>query len=470
MKSIKALFIDKDGQELRRAKSYLKKENEHLDINIAQSGKKALDMMDSKDFNLIVFSIDSSTCSDLLKNIFQKKEENTPIIIYADEKYPALAVKSLNLGVDAYLVKHTENDLEQLSKTIEEKVKKYNSNSNNKVNIKEDDFRSFLDSISDWVWEMDKEGVHTYSNSAVKDILGYEIDEVVDHSAWKLWPDKDKENIDKEEFKEYLKDGKTWKNFASRFKHKDGKTKYLESTGIPIYDEDDNLLGYRGMDRDITEKRRAQKRERFLHSLLRHDIKNKIQITKGYLQLMDDVDSKDEFMDSLNKAKESLDEEENLIDKISYLREIDEKDEVSSVNLKTYIEKGIDNNISFLEESEVDVLTDGLDKDVMGGELLEELFKNLIENSLNHSNCETISITAEDDSENLKIIFEDDGDGIPKDKKKVIFDKNYKGSKSKGSGLGLFLVKRIVDTYGGEITVKDSSMGGARFDIRLNTC
>ncbi|MFW6197197.1 MAG: ATP-binding protein, partial [Thermoplasmatota archaeon] len=404
----------------------------------------------------------------LLKNICQKKEEDTPIIIYTDGKYPDLAVKSLNLGVDAYLVKDAENDLEQLSKTIEEKVK--TNNNNNKVNIKENDFRSFLDSISDWVWEMDKEGVHTYSNSAVKDILGYEIDEVVDHSAWKLWPDKDKENIDKEEFKEDLKDGKTWKNFASRFKHKDGKTKYLESTGIPIYDEHDNLLGYRGMDRDITEKRRAQKRERFLHSLLRHDIKNKIQVTKGYLQLMENVDSKDELMDFLNKAKESLKEEENLIDKISYLRKIDEKDEVSSVNLKTYIEKGIDNNISILEESEVDVLTDGLDKDVMGGELLEELFTNLIENSLNHSNCETISITAEDDSDDLKIIFEDDGEGIPKDVKELVFDKNYKGSKSKGSGLGLFLVKRIVDTYGGEITVKDSHMGGARFDIRLNGC
>ncbi|MFW6375837.1 MAG: sensor histidine kinase, partial [Thermoplasmatota archaeon] len=78
--------------------------------------------------------------------------------------------------------------------------------------------------------------------------------------------------------------------------------------------------------------------------------------------------------------------------------------------------------------------------------------------------------TAEDDSDDLKIIFEDDGEGIPKDVKELVFDKNYKGSKSKGSGLGLFLVKRIVDTYGGEITVKDSHMGGARFDIRLNGC
>lgn len=473
MQKINVLFVNGDPQDLDNTSDHLEDSEYNFNITKTETIEDTSTVFAEEEFDAVVFFNDdpNSNLSSLLRDI-KKKGKDIPSIIYSDEKEADLAIEALNSGADAYILKGDGDDnLDKLKETILQKVDvdTEKKDVNDLLSIKEEDFRSFMNSITDWVWEMDKDGIHTYSNSAVKDILGYEIDEVVGHSAWKLWPEEDKKKVEKEKFQENLKDGEKWENFAGKFRHKDGSKKYLESTGIPVYDDDGDLLGYRGIDRDITERRRAQKRERFLHSLLRHDIKNKIQVTKGYLQLMEDFDTEDELQDYLKKAKESLNEEENLIDKISYLRKIEEKDEIETVKLNRYIDRSINNNSSLIENSGVDIQTDGIDVEVKGGELLEELFSNLIENSLNHSSCEKIWISAKKDSDEIKVMFEDDGKGILEDEKDTIFDKKSKGTESKGSGLGLYLVKRIVNTYGGEITVKDSDMGGARFDIILNS-
>ena len=115
------------------------------------------------------------------------------------------------------------------------------------------DFLQFVDTLQDWVWEMDKEGVHTYSNLAVKEILGYEVEEVVGESVIKLWGEFATE-ASINYMKSKLHQAKAWKNIKGKFQHKDGSLIYTESTGHPIFDQQNNLIGYRGVDRDITQK------------------------------------------------------------------------------------------------------------------------------------------------------------------------------------------------------------------------
>ena len=62
---------------------------------------------------------------------------------------------------------------------------------------------------------------------------------------------------------------------------------------------------------------------------------------------------------------------------------------------------------------------------------------------------------------------EDDGKGIPDDVKEKIFEKGYKQGENAGSSSGMFLVKETVESYGGNISVKDSELGGGRFDVHL---
>ena len=74
------------------------------------------------------------------------------------------------------------------------------------------------------------------------------------------------------------------------------------------------------------------------------------------------------------------------------------------------------------------------------------------------------------EQDSVKFILEDEGPGIEDDVKSRIFDKFYQvdGShKAEGNGLGLALVKRIVDSAGGTINAENREYGGCRFVIEL---
>ncbi|MFW5928479.1 MAG: sensor histidine kinase [Thermoplasmatota archaeon] len=118
-------------------------------------------------------------------------------------------------------------------------------------------------------------------------------------------------------------------------------------------------------------------------------------------------------------------------------------------------------------EKNIEIIYKKKDYVVQGGPLLQELFSNIIENSVEHSDCDKIMISCKEVDDVLMIVFEDDGKGISKDDKKKIFERGFKKGESAGSGLGMYLVKQIAENYGGKVEVKDSRMGGARFDVHL---
>ena len=119
-------------------------------------------------------------------------------------------------------------------------------------------YHSFVRSLTDWVWEIDMNGVHTYSNPAVESILGYKVDEVVGHHITELWLDNAKTPKILKLLKNTLDSGTGWKNFLGKFKHKNGSIIIMESTAIPIFNSENKLIGYRGIDHDITERKRAE--------------------------------------------------------------------------------------------------------------------------------------------------------------------------------------------------------------------
>ncbi len=336
------------------------------------------------------------------------------------------------------------------------------------TDLKEMDFNleDILETMTDWVWMMDTDGCHVYSNEAVESLLGYKREEIIGKPTWKYWPDADRENIDEDGFKKYLKKGEGWNNYPGRFKHRDGSTRFLESSAVPLFDEKDTLLGYVGIDRDITKRKRLADKQKFLHSLLRHDLKNKIQITRGYLHLLEDGLLDDVSEEFLQKALSSLTRQSELIDKITKLGMIDEKPN-KEVNLRKHVESAIQQIDGKKEGSDIDIKTFDNEFRVLGGDLLVEIFFNLIENSLEHSGCDTIELSAEQEGEEIIVTYEDNGKGVPQNEKNKIFEKGFKGPNSRGSGLGMYLIERILEDYGGEITLEDCTRCGTRFKISL---
>jgi signal transduction histidine kinase len=122
-------------------------------------------------------------------------------------------------------------------------------------------------------------------------------------------------------------------------------------------------------------------------------------------------------------------------------------------------------NIIFNPEAEITI-----EGDVF---LLQMAFNNLIENALKYSSKDSsIYVMLVKKENNCQITITDEGNGIPDEDKLKIFEKFYRiGSdatqKSKGTGLGLFLVKRIVDAHKGMVYVKDNQPKGSIFTIQL---
>jgi PAS domain S-box-containing protein len=121
----------------------------------------------------------------------------------------------------------------------------------------EEKFRSFIESTTDWVWSTDRDGVHTYSNPAVTRILGYTPEEVVGRSAFSIMHPDDRSQVE-EQFAALAAEGRGWRNLVIRWRCRDGSHRFLESSAVPILGADGRLKGYRGVDRDITERVKAE--------------------------------------------------------------------------------------------------------------------------------------------------------------------------------------------------------------------
>lgn len=200
--------------------------------------------------------------------------------------------------------------------------------------------------------------------------------------------------------------------------------------------------------------------------MLRHDVRNKTQIVEGYLRLLQNSDLSDQQSDFVEKALKATNEGQEILEKVKTLKEVKEED-TRKVNLKNPLADAIESNRKLVEDEDIIIRWDKNTSSVKGGSLLEELFFNIINNAVNHSDCSNIEISVSDEGNKCCVVIEDDGVGIPDDEKDKVFDKGYKKGTEAGSGLGLHIAKTIVENYGGNIKIKDFDMGGARFEIYL---
>ncbi len=119
--------------------------------------------------------------------------------------------------------------------------------------------RSIVETSQDWIWAIDARGRHSYSNAAVQAILGYSPEEIVGVSNLERIHPEDMARV-QALLPESVRTRSGWDNLVVRWRHKDGSWRFLESNAVPIVDAHGGLAGLRGVDRDITERKRAEDR------------------------------------------------------------------------------------------------------------------------------------------------------------------------------------------------------------------
>ncbi len=254
------------------------------------------------------------------------------------------------------------------------------------------------------------------------------------------------------------------KNYEISYRKKNGGMIIANESAWLIEKNGERII--EGIIHDITQRKKAEEEAEFYNSLLRHDLGNKNQIVLGYLELLQKYDLGEKERELLKKALEAVETSNELITKVRFLHQIEEE-KIRSIDVDKVIKKVAQ---AYKEEAEKNGMEINYKKTgikAMAGILFEEMIANIVENAVKHSGGSILKISASEEGDYCRISIEDDGKGIPDSMKGNIFNKKFKGKESKGSGLGLYIVKKLVEKYGGRIEVSDGTKKGTRFDIYL---
>ncbi|MGA9139164.1 MAG: PAS domain-containing sensor histidine kinase [Methanocella sp.] len=349
--------------------------------------------------------------------------------------------------------------------------------------------RLLLESTDEGIVGVDTRDGCTVINRSALQMLGYTTDEVIGKDMHKLihYRKKDGTPCLKEDCCVYqsVKTGEGCRVSNDVFWRKDGTCLPVEYSSYPIVEEG-IIKGSVVTFTDITERIRAEqeiqdaRRQAELYvDLMGHDINNMNQIGIGYLeQALETIKISDDEKFFITKPLEALYNSSRLIDNVRKLQAVQEniiplKPVDAGLTLEDVIAE-----FSHVTGREVTINYHASARCiVMANDLLKDVFSNIIGNAIKHSQGHlTIDVGlehVEDDGKSYcRVTIDDTGPGIPDDLKGRLFARFQRGTtKASGRGLGLYLVKSLVESYKGRVRVEDRIPGdyskGARFVVEL---
>ncbi|MEA1870551.1 MAG: PAS domain S-box protein [Euryarchaeota archaeon] len=118
-------------------------------------------------------------------------------------------------------------------------------------------FRDVAGTMSDWVWEVDADARYTYCSEKVKDVLGYSVEEMIGKTPFDFILHDGNESAGAA-FAEIVRERHPFRSMENWLRTRDGRSVCMLTSGVPILDDAGELLGYRGVDSDITEQKKAE--------------------------------------------------------------------------------------------------------------------------------------------------------------------------------------------------------------------
>jgi len=389
-------------------------------------------------------------------------------------------------------------EVELLNKRVEEleKIEIKHQKAQKELQEHSEIIQSIVETSQDWIWSIDLQGILTYSNSAIESILGYPLDEILGKPSFNLMHEEDSKLIGKK-MPDFISEKQGWQGLVIRWKHKNGSWRYLESSAVPIIDKDGNILGFRGVDRDITERKKVQEKvnealikaeesEKLKSAFLAnmsHEIRTPMNAIIGFSSLMADAKTEEQRLEFIKIITSNGEHLLNIINDLIDISQIEAgiiKIENELCNINRIIESVLDkyriknkiknsdieiNLHKGLPEIKANLLTDG--------KRLRQILFNLLDNAYKCTDKGNIDYgyvlkQSKDSSDYLEFYVRDTGIGIQKAKQEIIFDRFMQEDTSttrtiEGTGLGLSIVKAIVQLLGGDIWVKSIIGQGSTF-------
>ncbi|MFC7058707.1 PAS domain-containing sensor histidine kinase [Halovenus salina] len=348
------------------------------------------------------------------------------------------------------------------------------------LNQAREQLRQVIDLIPDPIFVKNRDEEILLSNEANAKLVGATTPEEVENKPEpEFFPESDHYEMLRQRDTDVIESGEST-TFEEELTSLVGEKRIVNTTRIPFKDPKTGEKGVLGYARDITEQREyEQKLEEqrdnleVLNQVLRHDIRNDLQLVTTYAELLAEECDGDEITEYINTIQENADHAVGLTETAREIADvmISATPEGQQVNLQTVIKK----EVSEVQSSDLDAAmtydTTIPPVTIKADDMLSSVFRNLLENAIKHNDKTvpevTVSATEQDDVVTIRIA--DNGPGIPDDQKETIFGKGNRGLDSAGTGMGLYLVDTLATRYGGEVWVEDNDPEGAVFVVTFPT-
>ncbi|MDU6113741.1 MAG: PAS domain-containing sensor histidine kinase [Paeniclostridium sordellii] len=349
--------------------------------------------------------------------------------------------------------------------------------------------QTLADAIPDYIFYKDKESkIIGCNKSYSQDLLELDRSEIIGKSDDEL-------PIVNENYENYrIKDlevieSNTTKTYYEQVTLKNNEVIHLETIKTPLLSSNGEVLGLIGIARNINERKKYEEylekaRSEALANIA-HELRTPLNLIFSSVQMLNHrykiVNNKTNQKDSryLNIIKQNgyrlLKLVDNLIDstKLNY-----ENVEFNPQNydLVNFIESICESVSDFANQKGMNVIFDtDIEEKIVGFDLdkMERIILNLLSNALKFNRQgKDIEVTIKDLNENIQISVKDEGIGIPDCEIYKVFDrfkqiKNKKVNSKVGSGIGLSLVKSLVELHGGNIQVESKLGQGSEFIVTI---
>jgi PAS domain S-box-containing protein len=387
----------------------------------------------------------------------------------------SLQTKQTELQVQA---EEMEIQLEELRATNDELEKVTNA-----LRESEERYRTIVETAAEGIWISDTDGRTTFVNKRMAEMIGYDPEDMIGKMAYDFMDEKTRADVRQslEQRRQGLKD-----NFERKLICRDGSTVWALVSATPLKDKDGQIIALMGMLTDITERKRAEKElleakmlaELYL-DLMGHDINNMHQIAIGYLELaLDALDLDKIERELIIRPLETMQRSAKLIDNVRKLQRVQAREiKEDVVDLDDILDRVVGEYREIAGQKIVCNNGSGSHK-VMANELLYDVFANLVGNAVKHTGGNGtdivvgVGIANDGTKKYYQVSVEDNGPGIPDELKDKVFNRLQRGeTRARGVGLGLYLVKSLVESYHGRVWVEDRVRGdyskGSRFVVML---
>lgn len=204
----------------------------------------------------------------IVMDISERKRSEEALL----EKDRCLEVAYCQLQITNLELQAQRDELQQSS---DELARLWEQSQRTEISLRESEkrFRDIVDITADWIWEIDLNGSYTFVSGQVKELLGYEPEELLGRTPFDLMPPDEAKRV-RAEFKTVLSRRDMVLDYLNINIHKNGEIRFIQTSGVPIFDTQGELCGYRGLDKDVTERKRAEQSLRQSEERLRFHMEN----------------------------------------------------------------------------------------------------------------------------------------------------------------------------------------------------